>query len=435
MQWVKTLAVRTGSLCSLLLLATYPLVNHRSLVEPGKLLAQTSLASLSGSVQIGLEPSGTSALTVSAASASPSPLFQQPPVFPSPTFNSEQLDRQLVLYYQYLELSGPPDVLIVGSSRALSGIDPLTLQQTLWQRGYSDLRVFNFSINGATAQVIDILLRQILTPDQLPRMIIWGDGVRAFNSGRPDHTYQKIVVSQGLRSLLAFRSRPSGQSPETCAIAPIASLLQNRRPFWLTLTAALRPPAVQKPCPVPDAIGGPIDPGETILDRERLGFQIITQQFNPTHYFRQFPRVSGRYDGDYHKFNLRGSQHAALVRVTQFARNQRIPLVFVNLPLTATYMDSTRIAYERQFWNYMQQFDRRDQLIFRNLNRPNLAKNQYFMDPSHINERGARAVALALGQDATLPWPHPWSSLAPLPTPPIAMIRIFWLALVPHLHS
>lgn len=41
-----------------------------------------------------------------------------------PSFNSRQFDRQLAVYKSYLEIFGAPDVLIIGSSRALRGIDP-----------------------------------------------------------------------------------------------------------------------------------------------------------------------------------------------------------------------------------------------------------------------------------------------------------------------
>ena len=44
-----------------------------------------------------------------------------------PSFNSQLLDQQLILYSIHLFLSGPPDVLIVGSSRAIQGVDPETL--------------------------------------------------------------------------------------------------------------------------------------------------------------------------------------------------------------------------------------------------------------------------------------------------------------------
>ncbi|HEY9805685.1 MAG TPA: hypothetical protein V6D04_03905, partial [Candidatus Obscuribacterales bacterium] len=84
---------------------------------------------------------------------------------PYATFNSRQLDEKLALYYQRLAESGPPDVLIIGSSRALRGVDPAALQKALATQGYSGLSVFNFGVNGATAQVVDVILRQVLTPE------------------------------------------------------------------------------------------------------------------------------------------------------------------------------------------------------------------------------------------------------------------------------
>ena len=52
-----------------------------------------------------------------------------PEVFPS--LGTGILDEQLRLYLSYLEAVGTPDILIVGSSRALQGLDPQLLQTTL----------------------------------------------------------------------------------------------------------------------------------------------------------------------------------------------------------------------------------------------------------------------------------------------------------------
>lgn len=333
------------------------------------------------------------------------------------TFSSEQLDRQLLLYREYLLTSGPPDILIVGSSRALSGIDPLALQEGLRAQGYSGLRVFNFSINGATAQVIDWLLRQLLTPDQLPQLIIWGDGVRAFNSGRIDHTYQKITTSQGHRALMAARSRSRSQpDPQACP-DPIWYYFLDRaliQRFSTVLMATLQPAkTVSTSCQAPLASTSLPNPPKLQDQRERLGFYVISERFQPSTYFRRYPRVAGTYDGDYRAFNLTGVQHTALNRVLKFTQSQGIPLVYLNLPLTRYYMDTTRSVYEQKFINYMSRFDRQNQLIFRNFNQPSLAKNEYFMDPSHINQDGGRAIALELAKDSTIPWPQPWQKMRP----------------------
>ncbi|MGB5972874.1 MAG: hypothetical protein WBG38_06120, partial [Nodosilinea sp.] len=135
-----------------------------------------------------------------------------------PSFNSQQMNEKLALYYQRLEQSGPPDVIVVGSSRALRGVDPAALRSELATLGYNDISVFNFGINGATAQVVDLLLRQVLEPDQLPKLIIWADGARAFNSGRVDATHNAIAASAGYREVASRRSQAAEAamaSPET----------------------------------------------------------------------------------------------------------------------------------------------------------------------------------------------------------------------------
>ncbi len=146
-----------------------------------------------------------------------------------PSFNSQRLDEQLIRYQQQLNESGPPDILIVGSSRALQGVDPLALELALAHYGHPGLKVYNFSINGATARVIDLVLQTILTPDQLPKMIIWADGVRAFNNGRADRTYQAILDSEGYR-VLSSGVRPL-QTQTTPASSPTAPATPRTAPM------------------------------------------------------------------------------------------------------------------------------------------------------------------------------------------------------------
>ena len=121
---------------------------------------------------------------------------------PFPSLASAPLDAQLRRYLSYLEAVGPADIFVVGSSRATQGVDPLVLQQVLANRGFEQLKVFNWGIHGATAQVVELLLSEILMPEQLPRLIIWADGSRSFSRGRYDQTYENIRRSPGYRALL-----------------------------------------------------------------------------------------------------------------------------------------------------------------------------------------------------------------------------------------
>ncbi|MEX0270908.1 hypothetical protein AB3R30_17335 [Leptolyngbyaceae cyanobacterium UHCC 1019] len=337
----------------------------------------------------------------------------QSPLFPYsyPSFNSRQLDRQLQLYTRYIAQFGKPDILIVGSSRALQGVDPIALQQALTQRGYPNLKIFNFGINGATAQVVDWLLQQVLTADQLPRLIVWADGARAFNSGRIDQTFNKIRASQGYQALNAG-TRPT--IPQRSGLE-VGQICMDGLPLHLTSqpksistpTQEMRLNAIQgarcqQSAKVTIRAGSsspsPLMPSMTAF--ERLGFQVVNTQFNPKTYFQRFPKVSGYYDADYLRFALAGQQINALERVAAFANKQKIPLVFVNLPLTQTYLDSARFAYEDQFRREMKRFERSWRFTFKDLTlQQKLDSNKYFADPSHLNRHGAAIVARYISAD------------------------------------
>ncbi|QZZ23034.1 hypothetical protein J5X98_12210 [Leptothermofonsia sichuanensis E412] len=353
------------------------------------------------------------------------------PSTPFPTFNSQPLDRQLKLYLQYVAESGPPDVLVVGSSRAYQGINPIVLQQSLSRRGYSGATVFNFGVNGATAQVVDLKLRQVLTPDQLPRLILWADGARAFNSGRVDSTYNNIIASPGYKRLVAG-IRPTLPQPEIATPPPFclrlsAGLLEDNLPEDALPEGTLKesrsssfsgvtPPPTknQQLCIQPLDETNRFSPSGWVIQASplpakpasspaALGFNTVTTRFNPTSYFRQYPRVPGSYDADYRNFTLQGSQSAAMNRVIRFARSRRIPIVFVNMPLTQIYFDSTRTYHEQQFRAYIQRFANYGQLTFYDYGQRWLNQHHYFADPSHLNQLGAAHVSNQLGQDLKLP--------------------------------
>lgn len=346
----------------------------------------------------------------------------------TPTFNARQLDEQLSLYKQRLEKHGsPPDVLIIGSSRALRGVDPDALSKALASQGYSQYDIFNFGINGATAQVVDFILRKVLEPNQLPKMIIWADGARAFNSGRDDLTFNAIAASPGYEYAIqqaAKRNQNNATDTTVTTTKPkttstsyqLANDWINERVSNLFATypqrGELKTIVSEKIQSLP---GIKINPGsidnlspDAIAANQTVdfdGFLPLAVQFDPNTYYQKHPRVPGNYDNDYKSFLLSGQQDAALQAILQFTQARKINLVFVNMPLTADYLDPYRTLNEQQFQQYMLRIaSENPHFIFRDFILLYPQTNNFFSDPSHLNQYGAYEVSRKLASDPMIPW-------------------------------
>lgn len=348
---------------------------------------------------------------------------------PIPTFNARQLDEQLALYKQRLqEWGNPPDVLIIGSSRALRGVDPDALAKSLKNQGYSQLNIFNFGINGATAQVVDFILRQVLAQEELPKMIIWADGARAFNSGRDDLTFNAIAASPGYQYAIeqAIKRNQGEQTSDTAELTSqpaknhsnsyqIANNWLNERVSNLFATYPHRQelkrlitdqikffPGLSANNPASNSPDSPLAANQTV---DFDGFLALSDRFDPSTYYQKHPRVPGNYDNDYKSFLLSGQQDAALQAILQFANTQKISLVFVNMPLSNEYLDQYRTIHEQEFQQYMLQIaSENSHFIFRDLSLLFPTQNQFFSDPSHLNQYGAYEVSKKLATDPMIPW-------------------------------
>ncbi len=345
---------------------------------------------------------------------------------PYPKLNSPQLDERLALYQQYVSVYGVPDVLVIGSSRALRGVDPSALQETLTQQGFGGKRVFNFGVNGATAQVVDLVLRRLIAPEQLPKMILWADGARAFNSGRTDVTYNAIAASPGFRKLppQPIGSKPKDNSKDSSKASapepPPQSLADRYRTLdeslqsWVnrfsaggqnreSIVSLAREKLLGNPIAKPksdDETNIALDEGMTDIN----GFLSLSNQFNPATYYQKYSRVSGAFDGDYDSFQLEGRQQESLKAIATFTQEQKIALVFVNLPMTMEYLDPRRSEYEDEFQRSMLQMGSDLKFTYRDLGRSLDQQNALFSDPSHLNRYGAYVVSQRLAKDNLIPW-------------------------------
>jgi hypothetical protein len=345
-----------------------------------------------------------------------------------PSFRSQQLDEKLALYQRRVAQSGPPDVLVIGSSRALRGVDPAALRQALKVSGHEGLSVFNFGVNGATAQVVDLVVRRLIAPDQLPQIVVWADGARAFNSGREDVTFNAIAVSEGYKQLEAGSSPNGIEDLVLGGLAEQLSLRTQTADRQLSEGLGRLSFAHDHRGRIRAAIGqgfGAIAPefstdaestraGDTptglpsetsLIDFD--GFLALSTRFNPATYYQDHARVAGAYDGDYKSFQLEGKQTEALDNLLAFTAAKNVPVIFINTPLTDDYLDAQRVRAENQFKAYMLQVaDRSSALTFRDLGRLWPQRYDYFSDPSHLNRYGAYQVSNRIAQDPMIPWPQ-----------------------------
>jgi hypothetical protein len=328
-------------------------------------------------------------------------------------YNNPFLNQKLLLIDSYMSSIGrAPDVMIVGSSRALRGIEPHTLEQSLAKRGYRGIRVFNMGVNGATAQVVHLQIARILSSQQLPRLIIWADGARAFNSNRVDETFDAIASSHGY-TLLQEAEQKGGQPGHnrTSGVSPLNHFLDRTLANWLPAYASreqIRTSIVSSYNRLTARFtNGALTTTTTLANALRMdknGFVSVDVRFEPQTYFKTYPKVYGDYDLDYRDFDMNGRQLDALTAIIDFCERQKIKLVFVNMPMHSSYLDSSRLRREKILTQRMKELSQHGNLTY--IDFSSIWKNQpqYFSDPSHLNHTGAIAIASKLATNPKMPW-------------------------------
>lgn len=333
---------------------------------------------------------------------------------PAPNFNIATFNDKLTLLDWYVTNQGrSPDAIIVGSSRALRGIEPRTLEKVLAAKGYKNINVFNLGIDGATAKVVNLQITQILSRPQLPRMIIWADGLRAFNSKRNDITYDEITASIGYKRLQESLKNGDGNSaiasePNSKITNPLASVISN-----VFITNAKRQEIRTSVVKSFDRNTNLFSNGDSLVAATRptavtaidpKGFVAFDLVFDPDTYFQKYPQVPGDYDLDYRDFETSGAQFDAFANVVDFCRRNNIELLLVNMPLHSTYLDSIRINFESIFNQRMQELALREGFTYIDLSQSIPDRAELFSDPSHLNKQGAIAIAQMLGQSTKIRW-------------------------------
>ena len=251
---------------------------------------------------------------------------------------------------------------------------------------------------------------------QLPRLIIWADGLRAFNSGRTDLTYDEIAASTGYKQLQETLKN-NGSNPELISInntsdaKALNSVTQAINTLFATSTKRqeIRASVVKSfdrnthMLSNSEALLASTMPSTaTALDSK--GFVAFDVTFDPNIYFRKFSQVPGDYDLDYRNFEPSGAQFDAFANVVDFCRRNNIELLVVNMPLHATYLDGIRTRYEATFNRRMEELALREGFTYLDISQSIQNQAELFSDPSHLNKQGAIAIAQMLAQNPKIRW-------------------------------
>ena len=326
-------------------------------------------------------------------------------------FHIALLNEKLALIdWQITSKRHAPDVLIVGSSRALRGIDPAALERNLAAQGYQGITVFNMGLDGATARVVEAQITQILSKRQQPRLIIWADGLRAFNSNRNDTTYEELSLSPNFKpsrrsnTEVELRENQRNGKPITPVVKALETIFTGYAQRLEVRNALVKGiDSLTRSLSNRDRLLAETMP-QNQLSVDSKGFVAFDVQLEPNTYFQKYPKVSGDYDLDYRNFEPTGVQFDALLNVAAFCRMANIDLVILNMPLHETYLDNIRIRHEEAFNKRMVELAKQESFTYLDLSKLMVQQSQLFSDPSHLNKFGAGAMAEYLAKLPQMPW-------------------------------
>ena len=286
-----------------------------------------------------------------------------------------------------LRTEGPPEVLVLGTSRAREGLDLPRMRAMLAGALGRDVRVGNHGLSGARAgeaeAVLDLALRE-----GRPRLVMLGIDPRLFQ-GEHEHTDRQARFAP-------LRASWSGDgTPRDRRIAAHANLGALLRTYGcrVRLGAALRGADDLAPRPTPLA-GGP-----TLFQREQPDRSLVTHPIDDAWIDAILARVreGGRYD-------LQPTRYAAVERMLRACTTREIPVLLFEVPLSRALerhlplgtLEATRGAARRLAAEHGTGLVLREDLDA-------LFDEDDFFEPSHLALPGARALTEALVRDHLLP--------------------------------
>ncbi|HMA37108.1 MAG TPA: hypothetical protein VKY74_21815 [Chloroflexia bacterium] len=291
--------------------------------------------------------------------------------------------RRLALYHQ----APRPDVLLLGSSRVQAGLSPSLLmnrvQATLGRRP----QILNLGLAGGTPQANYWLLKNAITADKQPALIIYGTSEYEFNPYSP-------LLPDNYADELATLADYGQAFPDPLARidAQLAYLLG--RPWHLvryrgtlhdTLGDLVAPddPAA----PVDDAYGFlPLNHQMTAIDVR----QMRATYLGPRGYLRDY--------------TVQGYQATRFEQLLALAQARGIRVAVINMPITTVHEHFLAPADYAAYRTYLQTTTARYGVPFVDYNNHALWQEPGdFADTHHLNRVGAKKLSQLVSTDVLLP--------------------------------
>lgn len=325
-----------------------------------------------------------------------------------------QVEQNQIQLFAHLRRPEPEDVLVIGSSRVLEGIDPNLITEILSYRPERPVETVRLPVQGMRAWTLTEILRELVAPRPPRDLLVVALEARYFYF-LPDETARP----------LGFQMLASTEDLFTTDLTALD--VDQLRELSLAPLRGVRAPWV-----LPEILLGRTDEYVRYLHETRglpaVNFKPLgRREFELARALRD--EIAER-DASFESLELRGFDVDTFLGVLDELAALPCPVVFVRLPVAIEFdLDQRRQlgAFQRRVVEPVlaRGFEYHDLNVFGQLRQPGLFEN-----PSHLNDRGrelaSRILALTVIGPAVLgppppgvvlPEPEPWppSSLEPSP--------------------
>jgi|GEM_PF-2675756 len=289
------------------------------------------------------------------------------------------------------------NVVVMGSSRAELGVNPLVVEKELSRQAEGSLTCFNLSQSAGQIRTDHVIFREVLRGQSTPDVVVLCTEARGFNSmSRRTSEYVKhyaqpwdILVE--IRDIAAAGCLSDAASSFIRSISCVVQYLtqsprtqksKNHVLFWELSKGHGDPFRMNegdqsKPAPTPGS------------RRWKAKFE---------------KRKSFVRDNLLNDFEIGRASRRAFEKIIEISRERKIELVVVNMPLTTDYMSLFEPGEYSQYMSYITKTCDREKIPFFDYNAyEQHLPDSLFYDPDHLGPKGSILFSRRIARDALKP--------------------------------